>query len=222
MDVAVKQVATKRRRDLTTTGIAVLILACAAAALLWPAGQPSPHAVPAHNPAAPVSAAQITAGDQNVSVRNHNGPNPWYTGPNPWQSNVHGLLLADHAGAHLATLTTITNHGDRPIIIEGYARPDDELRLVGIHLKAYHPIGPGLFIPTARPVGYASHLKPVTIPAGTTMWLQLDYQTIGCQSTSIPILLLAPDRHVDLRYQSDGVTQVKRIAGPLMHIVCRG
>jgi hypothetical protein len=220
MDVVAKSRA-PRHRDLATTGIAALILACAAAALLWPTSQPSPSSTAAHNAAAPVSATQITAGRHTAWARNHTGRNPWYTGPNPWRSQSHDFFLADHAGAHVAAMTTITNHGDRPIVIEGYARSDDELRLVGIHLGGYRQTPP-LVTAIARPVGYASHFTPVTIPAGTTMWLQLDYQTVGCSTSSMPFFLLAPDRHIDLRYRSGSVTQVKRIAGPLMHIVCRG
>jgi hypothetical protein len=139
---------------------------------------------------------------------------PWYKG----NDRVCVGRLADHPGARSATLASITNPSDFAVIVTRVARADDEMRLVGIHLRSFSPTVPGLR--SVLPVGYPSTFVPQRLAAGATVWLQLDYQTVGCSSTVDRGAIVQPGRGVVLVYRSGGRMFSTPIDVPGMPMVC--
>jgi len=158
--------------------------------------------------------ATFAVDERAAYARNRFGVNPWYRG------NDHfGLArYADHPGAHSATITSITNQSDQAVVLTGVTRPDDQMRLVGIHLRTFSPNLPGGR--SLLPVGYRSTFAPQMLAAWTTVWLQLDVQTVGCADGAPAGKMIYPGRTAVLFYRSGGRRFSTPITVPEMPIVC--
>jgi hypothetical protein len=190
---------------------AVVVVSGAGVALLI-----SGHGVPAtiDKPGATAQPVTFAVGEHSAYARNRSGVDPWYEG----NDRVGTGRLADHPGARSATLTSITNRSDHAVVVTRVTRADDEMRLVGIHLRSFSPTLPGLR--SVLPVGYSSTFVPQRLAAKATVWLQLDYQTVGCPSSVRPGRMVEPGRKVMLFYRTGGRPFSTPIDVPGMPMVC--
>ncbi len=191
---------------------AVFVVSVAGAVLLMAGRGGSPAAT--HLSRAAALPATFAVGEDAAYARNRFGIDPWYQG----SDHLGVTWLADHPGAHSATLASITNQSDHAVVITRVTRADDEMRLVGIHLRTFSPNLPGRR--SVLPVGYRSTFVPQRLAAGATVWLQLDYQTVGCAGSVAVGRVIAPGRAAVLAYRSGGRTFRTPITVPGMPIVC--
>ena len=147
-------------------------------------------------------------------MRNGAADDPWYEG----KDQLGFLRFADHPGARSATLTSVTNTSDHAVVITRVTRADDEMRLVGFHLRTFSPTLPGAR--NVLPVGYASTFVPQRLAAGATVSLQLDYQTVGCARTVRAGRVVDARHVVVVSYRSGGRTFSTPITVPGMPMVC--
>jgi hypothetical protein len=190
---------------------AVVVVSGAAAVLLISGQRGFPTEI--HKPRAAAPPAPFAV-EGSAYARNRFGIDPWYEG----NDRRGHLRFADHPGARSATLTSITNSSHHAVVIARVTRADDEMRLVGIHLRPFSPAMPG--VRTLLPVGYPSTFVPQRLAAGATILLQLDYQTVGCSDAVHAGRTVEPGRVAVLFYRSGARTFSTPIDGPGMPMVC--